>query len=78
MKRRRRRNPSSDNTMEIVLLVGGVGLALWYLSTQSPTAQAAAAQTAALQSQQIAANATQGYVTSGSNLIENLVGDFTS
>jgi hypothetical protein len=68
----------SDNTPLFIL--GGLGL-LYLVYKSSPTTvaaqQAALAQTAALQSQQIATNANIQYVNTGANLIDELAGDFS-
>jgi hypothetical protein len=65
---------------EILLLLGGA-FALWYVMTQTPAAQAAQqsalAQTAALQSQSIAANQNVSNVNTGANLISQLATDFS-
>lgn len=70
---------SQDNT--VVYVIGGLGL-LWLMSKMSPTAvaaqQAALANAAAIQSQNIAANANMTNVQTGANLIQNLADDFSS
>lgn len=70
---------SQNNTA--LYIVGGLGL-LWLVSKMSPTAvaaqQAALANAAALQSQNIAANANMSNVQTGANLIQNLADDFSS
>jgi hypothetical protein len=70
---------SGDNTA--LYVVGGLGL-LYLISKMSPTAvaaqQAALANAAALQSQNIAANANMTNVQTGANLISDLANDFSN
>lgn len=70
---------SQDNTA--LYVIGGLGL-LWLLSKSTPTAvaaqQAALANAAAIQSQNIAANAQSQNIQTGANLIQNLADDFSS
>lgn len=70
----------SDNDNTVYYVLGGLGL-LWLISRSNPATiaanQAVMAQTAALQQQQIAANAQNTNIQTGANLVNSLVSDFT-
>jgi hypothetical protein len=64
----------------VFLVLGGLGL-LWLVTQASPAAQAtqqaALANAAALQSQNIQTQANMQNVQTGANLIQNLASDFS-
>lgn len=70
---------SQDNTL--LYAIGGLGL-LYLVYKTSPTAvaaqQAALANAAALQSQNITANANMQNVQTGANLVSDLASDFSN
>jgi Tfp pilus assembly protein PilN len=71
----------TKDTENLLLIVGGIGLVLWFMSTTNPTNQANAAMAnqnetnLALASNNASAN--QAYVSDATNLIQNLASDFS-